>query len=351
MSTIFAQLMREFRDHERFEIYDNDEMFKYREIGAIMITHVYLNEYSQYEPFVRYLNKTLNEHEITEFVFRTKPVSSFESDGIVFLVFKYPAQAIKVIEIFDLKFYGENAFNGKSLSCKPNGFTNDTVVLDYMSRTYKEQEAGVRSFNAHYYKRTADGNYNYLPVASAHRVVSERRRRHCGNNNNTQRFQNQDSFDVKSRIKYNNNQNNNNNYNRNNSTFDDVDESDNDGNSSQAGTSASFSIKTENSSNMNVSLKVERDGIFAKKRKIATSNSTTSMAKQTLQVDDNDDNDCVIIERPIDLDKTKKDLEEIMGSQPFSCERCGLSFKGSEVIKHRCKKVANDDGNFCSYIS
>jgi hypothetical protein len=47
MSTLFAQLMREFREKDRFEILENGYLMKYKEIAAVMITHIYLHEFSE----------------------------------------------------------------------------------------------------------------------------------------------------------------------------------------------------------------------------------------------------------------------------------------------------------------
>jgi len=285
------------------------------------------------------MHKTLKELDVTDYMFRPKRISAMEPDGVIFLVFKYPSQSIRVIETFEELYFGENAYNGKQLSCKPNGFTNNPVVNDYLTRNYKDQESGVKAFNARYYKRAIDGNYTYLPAATAHRVVSERSKYQSNDYNNN---------DVRNRLDFNSTLNSN--------SYNDYDD-DSFGNGSQinhsnVGTSASFSIKTETSYKVDFSLKVENDGNQAKRRKttasnLTASNSTSTLSKQQIKIE-NDDNYCVIIEKPVDLNKIEDDLEEIMGSQPFSCVRCGLSFRGSEVIKHRCQKVVNIVNEVCS---
>ncbi len=127
--TQFSSRMREFYENGGFDFELRGRTIRYRYIAAVMITHVYINESQQYEPFIRYLTQSLNENNIVDFSYRAKPLLAHESDGVVFLTLKYPYQAIRVIELLDEKYFGDDAIKGKSLSCKPNGFTDSGTSL------------------------------------------------------------------------------------------------------------------------------------------------------------------------------------------------------------------------------
>ncbi len=142
----------------------------------------------------------------SDFSYRAKPLLPHESDGVVFLTLKYPYQAIRVIEILDEKYFGDDAIKGKSLSCQPNGFTNSGHVSEYKTERYIDQIDSVRLFNEQYYVRVANQNYNWLPPARAHTVYHARRQFNDNNfNNDTGRQNSNDNNNqnLRRRLNYN----------------------------------------------------------------------------------------------------------------------------------------------------
>jgi hypothetical protein len=74
--TQFSGRMRDFYENVGFDIEFRGQTRRYRYIAAVMITHVYINENLKYEPFVKYMTKTLSH--------RPKALQSHESDGVIF---------------------------------------------------------------------------------------------------------------------------------------------------------------------------------------------------------------------------------------------------------------------------
>ena len=336
MTTKFANRMRELQESSGFEVEIRGRPIRFKFIAAVMVTHVFINENLKYEPFIKYLTKTLNENNIVDFSHRAKALIPQESDGVIFITLKYPHQAIKIIEIFDEKFFGDSAINGKFLTCKPNGFSNLECVPDYQTERYREQVESIKLFNERWYVRSVNTNYNWLPPARAHQVYHSRRQSNydANHNNNFQRrsnYSNRDnSFPRTSRNEANLNET-----------------------ASRARNSSTVSIKAENSNDVKVSIQMRTDnnnnGKNTNKRKLPSSSSSEILAKKVdvsgNRAEPNDDNDCFVIEPLSIVDKAKHDLEEHMGSQPFDCARCGQRLIGSEVISHRCKVPPLDDNN------
>ena len=119
--TQFSSRMREFYENGGFDINLRGRTVRYRYIAAVMITHVYINESQQYEPFIRYLTQSLNENNIVDFSYRAKPLLAHESDGVVFLTLKYPYQAIRVIELLDEKFLAMTRSKANLYRANPMG--------------------------------------------------------------------------------------------------------------------------------------------------------------------------------------------------------------------------------------
>jgi hypothetical protein len=346
MPSTFATRMRDFYEGGGFDIVVEGRPMRYKYIAAVMITHVYINESLQYEPFVKYMTRTLSDNNIVDFDHRAKPLKTHESDGVIFLTLKYPSQAIRVIDIFDEKFFGDSATIGKILTCKPNGFTNSGCVADYMTERYRPQIDSVMRFNERWYERVANTNYNWLPPASANRVYYARRQNDSYDNNyintNLQRRLNFDNNYYGSsrnhRIRNNNEYDDNLNY-----------------STAQGQNTATISVKAEHNNNVSVSVQMRNDdgnqdnATTSKKRKLSIPRSSVSPSKKidvsNVKVESNDDDDCVLIEHLSVVDKAKHELENHMGSQPFDCARCGMRLIGSEVIGHRCKVPPLDESN------
>jgi hypothetical protein len=340
MPSSFATRMRNFYEKGGFDIKIEGRQTRFKYIAALMITHVYINESLQYEPFVKYMTRTLHDNHIVDFDHRAKQLQPHESDGVIFLTLKYPSQAIRVIEIFDEKFFGDSATVGKLLTCKPNGFTNSGCVAEYMAERYRYQIDSVMQFNERLYERVTNTNYNWLPPASAHRVYYARRSNDSSTNSN--------NGDIQQRLNYNRRDDNfprssyNNDDNFNTPT-------------TQAQNSATISVKAEPNSDVSVSVQMRNDcgnqddAHASKKRKISSPKSSVSPARKidasVVKVESNDDDDCVLIEHLSVVDKAKHELENHMGSQPFDCARCGMRLIGSEVIGHRCKVPPLDESN------
>jgi hypothetical protein len=133
------------------------------------------------------MTKTLNENNIFDFSHRPKALQSHESDGVIFLTLKYPYQSVRVIEIFDEKYFGDDAIKGKSLTCKPNGFTNLGCVSGY-------------------YVRVVNTNYNWLTPSRTHEVYHARRQfanDDFNNNARNQSYCNDDNANLQRRLNFN----------------------------------------------------------------------------------------------------------------------------------------------------
>jgi hypothetical protein len=350
--TQFSGRMRDFYENGGFDIEFRGQTRRYRYIAAVMITHVYINENLKYEPFVKYMTKTLNENNIFDFSHRPKALQSHESDGVIFLTFKYPYQSVKVIEIFDEKYFGDDAIKGKSLTCKPNGFTNLGCVSDYMTERYRDQVDSVRLFNERYYVRVVNTNYNWLTPSRAHEVYHARRQFADDDYNNDARNQpyyNDEIANLQRRLNFNQRGNNHNRSSRSSQASNDDNNT-----TAQNHNSATISVKAEQNSDVNVSVRMRTDngnnnGAAAnKKRKLSGPKSPENRSKQidvtNVKLVAND-NDVIIIEKLSVVDQAKQDLEAHMGSQPFDCARCGLRLIGNQVISHRCKVPPLDDNN------
>ena len=354
--TQFSSRMREFYENGGFDIELRGRTIRYRYIAAVMITHVYINESQQYEPFIRYMTQSLNENNVVDFSYRAKPLLPHESDGVIFLTLKYPHQAVRVIEFFDERYFGDDAIKGKSLSCKPNGFTNSGCVSDYMTERYREQIDSVRFFNEQYYVRVVNTNYNWLPPARAHTVYHARRQYNDddGNNNARRQYYNDDNNqNLQRRLNFNHRDN----YYDRSSRGSQASNDDNNltHTTAQSLNSTAISVKAEQNSDVNVSVRMRRDnsnndGAAANKRRRLSSPKTPEYRSKQIDVNNvkleaSDDNDVIIIEKLSVVDQAKQDLEEHMGSQPFDCARCGIRLIGSQVISHRCKVPPLDDNN------
>jgi hypothetical protein len=95
---------------------------------------------------------------------------------------------------------------GKSLTCKPNGFTNLGCVSEYMTECYRDQIDSVRLFNERYFVLVVNTNYNWLTSSRTHEVFHARRQfanDDFNNNARNQSYCNDDNANLQRRLNFN----------------------------------------------------------------------------------------------------------------------------------------------------